>query len=97
MHLAQASCVRAGRRNTVTGAGEADHEVLAGTMPAPSAPNQLQPNNGGALPPPPTLSATDAKRMRKAQKKAAKEQRRAEKKVHSCAVLISRTCKTEIS
>ena len=66
--------------------------MLAGTMPAPSAPGQPQPANGGALPPPPALTAADAKRMRKAQKQAAKEQRRAEKKARSCAVHIDTFC-----
>lgn len=72
-------------RNAVTGAGEAGREVMAGSAPDWSAPGQQQPANGGALPPPPTLSASDAKRMKKAQKKASKEQRRAEKKVGKCA------------
>ncbi len=94
-HSAQASCVHAGCRNTVTGAGEADHEVLAGTMPAPSAPGQPQPANGGALPPPPALTAADAKRLRKAQKKAGKEQRRSENKVRSCAVHIDALCQVQ--
>ncbi len=67
----------------MTGAGEAEREVLAGTAPAPPLPGQQAQENGAALPLPPALSAADAKRMRKAQKKAAKEQRRAEKKV-SC-------------
>lgn len=70
-------------RNAMTGAGEAEREVLAGTAPAPPAPGLQAQANGAALPPPPALSAVDAKRMRKAQKKAAKEQRRAEKKVHA--------------
>jgi len=65
----------------VTGAGEADREVLAGTAPAQSAPGQQQPANGGALPPPPMLKAGDQKRLLKAQKKAEKEKHRAEKKV----------------
>ena len=68
-------------RNAVTGAGEADREVLAGTAPAQSAPAQQQPANGGALPLPPSLNAADQKRMLKLQKKAEKEKRRAEKKV----------------
>ena len=65
----------------MTGAGEADREVLAGTVPAQSAPAQQQPANGGALPPPPALSAADHKHMLKAQKTAEKEKRKAEKKV----------------
>ena len=84
--------MHAGCRNTATGAGEADLEVLAGNMPAPSAPGQQQPSNGGALPPPPALTAADAKRMRKAQKKAAKEQRRAEKKACFCAAHSDTFC-----
>ena len=68
-------------RNAVTGAGEGDREVLAGTAPAQSAPAQQQPANGGALPLPPALNAADQKRMLKAQKKSEKEKRRAEKKV----------------
>ncbi|CAL5223709.1 g6263 [Coccomyxa viridis] len=68
------------RVNAVTGAGEADREVLAGTAPAQSAPAQQQPANGGALPLPPSLNAADQKRMLKLQKKAEKEKRRAEKK-----------------
>ena len=65
----------------MTGAGEADREVLAGTAPAQPAPAQQQPANAGALPLPPALNPADHKRMLKAQKKAEKEKRRAEKKV----------------
>lgn len=68
-------------RNAVTGAGEADREVLAGTAPVQSAPGQQPPANGGGLPLPPALNLADQKRMLKAQKKAEKEKRRAEKKV----------------
>jgi hypothetical protein len=64
--------------NAVRGAGDAERELLPGTMPAGGA---APSGAGGALPPPPALSAKDAKRMRKAQKKASKEARRAEKKV----------------
>ncbi len=66
--------------NAVRGAGDAEHDVLPGTLPAGGPP---QPGGGpnGALPPPPQLSADDAKRLRKAQKRAAKEARRAVKKV----------------
>ena len=70
--------------NAVTGAGEADREVLAGTAPAQSAPGQQQSANGGALPPPPALNAADHKRMLKAQKKAEKGKRKSEKKVGCC-------------
>ena len=70
--------------------------MLAGTMPAPSAPGQPQPANNGALPPPPVLTAADAKRMRKAQKKTAKEQRRAEKKARCCAVHMSTFAKCRV-
>lgn len=65
----------------MTGAGEVDREVLAGTAPAQSAPALQQPANGGALPLPPALNPADHKRMLKTQKKAEKEKRRAEKKV----------------
>lgn len=67
-------------RNAVRGAGDAEHEVLAGTLPSKQLPGP-PPMNPGQLPPPPALTEADAKRMRKAQKKAAKEARRAEKKV----------------
>ncbi|EIE27448.1 hypothetical protein COCSUDRAFT_64236 [Coccomyxa subellipsoidea C-169] len=65
--------------NAVRGAGDAEHEVLAGTLPSKQLPGP-PPMNPGQLPPPPVLTEADAKRMRKAQKKAAKEARRAEKK-----------------
>lgn len=68
------------------GAGDAEHEVLPGTLPA--KPPQGPP---GQLPPPPTLTEAEAKRMRRAQKKAAKEARRAEKKVQ-CTSAISTPC-----
>ena len=66
--------------NAVRGAGDAEHDVLPGTVPVGGPPH---PGGGpnGALPPPPQLSADDAKRLRKAQKRAAKEARRAVKKV----------------
>ena len=66
--------------NAVRGAGDAEHDVLPGTVPV-GGPPQPGPGTGGALPPPPQLSADDAKRLRKAQKRAAKEARRAVKKV----------------
>ena len=62
------------------GAGEAEPEVLAGTVPSKPLPGP-PPTHPGQLPLPPTLTEAEAKRMRKAQKKAAKEARRAEKKV----------------
>ncbi|KAK9917430.1 hypothetical protein WJX75_004300 [Coccomyxa subellipsoidea] len=65
--------------NAVRGAGEAEHEVLAGTVPSKPLPGP-PPTHPGQLPLPPTLTEAEAKRMRKAQKKAAKEARRAEKK-----------------
>ena len=58
-------------------------------------PGSRSPANGGALPPPPALTAADAKRLRKAQKKAGKEQRRSEKKVRSCAVHIDALCQVQ--
>lgn len=69
-------------RTAVRGAGDAEHEVLPGTVPAKQLPGPPPTSAAaGQLPPPPVLSEAEAKRMRKAQKKAAKEARRAEKKV----------------
>lgn len=70
------------------GAGEAEHEVLAGTVPSKPLPGP-PPMHPGQLPLPPTLTEAEAKRTRKAQKKAAKEARRAEKKVIFSTTLVT--------
>jgi hypothetical protein len=66
----------------VRGAGDAEHEVLPGTVPIQAVQG---PSTTGRseLPPPPALDAADAKRIRKAQKKADKNARRLKKKVRS--------------
>ena len=74
------------------GAGEAEHEVLAGTVPSKPLPGP-PPTHPGQLPLPPTLTEAEAKRMRKAQKRAAKEARRAEKKVISFTTPVTSRCR----
>ena len=68
----------------MSGAGDAEHETMAGVGLNRTQPgNTRVQNTGQVLPQPPNISLADLKRIKKAQAKDAKRLRKAERKVGS--------------